>query len=59
MADYFAMDGFAAYIWPAYGLSVVALGGLIAFILIEARAAKHAAAEWSPAGPDTGAGDPQ
>jgi heme exporter protein D len=25
---YFAMGGYAAYVWPAYGLSLAVLGGL-------------------------------
>jgi heme exporter protein D len=29
MAEYFAMGGYAAYIWPAYGITVVVLIGLL------------------------------
>ena len=28
MSDFFAMGGYAAYVWPAYGISFVALGAL-------------------------------
>jgi len=28
MAEYFAMGGYGPYIWPAYALSALALGGL-------------------------------
>ncbi len=28
MSDFFAMGGYAAYIWPAYGVSAVVLAGL-------------------------------
>ena len=29
MAEFFAMGGYGAYIWPCYGLSLVVLGGVI------------------------------
>lgn len=29
MSDFFAMGGYAAYVWPAYGLSALGLGGLV------------------------------
>jgi heme exporter protein D len=28
LAPYFAMGGYAAFVWPAYGLSAITLGGL-------------------------------
>jgi heme exporter protein D len=28
LAAYFAMGGYAAFVWPAYGLSAITLGGL-------------------------------
>ncbi len=28
MSDYFAMGGYAAFVWPAYGLSAVVMLGL-------------------------------
>lgn len=30
IADYFAMGGYAAYVWPAYGLAIGVLGVLSA-----------------------------
>ncbi len=33
MSDILAMGGYAAYVWPAYGVSVVLLGGAIAVTL--------------------------
>ena len=29
MSAFFAMGGYAAFVWPAYGVSVVVLGGAI------------------------------
>ena len=29
MTGFFAMGGYAAFIWPAYGISAVALAGMI------------------------------
>jgi heme exporter protein D len=31
MSDFFAMGGYAVYIWPAYAASLVGLGGAIIF----------------------------
>ncbi len=28
MSDFFAMGGYAAYVWPAYGLAAVILAGV-------------------------------
>jgi len=39
MAHFFAMGGYAAYIWPAYGVSFVGLGAAIVLIW---RAYRHA-----------------
>ncbi|HXI87663.1 MAG TPA: heme exporter protein CcmD [Parvularculaceae bacterium] len=32
MQQFFAMGGYAAFVWPAYGLSVIGLVGLALFI---------------------------
>ncbi|MBI1366409.1 MAG: heme exporter protein CcmD [Alphaproteobacteria bacterium] len=32
MEQFFNMGGYAAFVWPAYGLSAIALAGLAAFI---------------------------
>ena len=37
MSDFFAMGGYAAYVWPAWGLSVLALGGLVLAAILERR----------------------
>ncbi|MEM6538462.1 MAG: heme exporter protein CcmD [Pseudomonadota bacterium] len=37
MGEFFSMGGYAAFVWPAYGISTVALGGL-AFFLARRRA---------------------
>ncbi|WP_448203604.1 heme exporter protein CcmD [Azospirillum sp. sgz302134] len=29
MADFFAMGGYAAYVWPAYGLAALVMVGLL------------------------------
>ena len=39
MSDFLAMGGYAAYVWPAYGISFVALGALA---LVSWRAMKRA-----------------
>ncbi len=31
--QFLAMGGYAAYVWPAYGLTVIVLGGLLAWSL--------------------------
>jgi len=33
MSGFLAMGGYAAYVWPAYGVTVVLLGGAIAVTL--------------------------
>ncbi|WP_203290981.1 heme exporter protein CcmD [Maricaulis parjimensis] len=39
MSEFWTMGGYAAFIWPAWGLSVLALSGLVIFALAERRAA--------------------
>ncbi len=34
---YFAMGGYAVYVWPAYGVSVAVLGGLALHCLLRYR----------------------
>ena len=38
MAEYFAMGGYAAYVWPAYGITVLVLVGMLAATLRGLRA---------------------
>ena len=33
MSDLFALGDYAAFVWPAYGVTVLGLGGVIAFTL--------------------------
>lgn len=40
MSEFFAMGGHAAFIWPAWGLSVLALAGLAGFAVLERRRAQ-------------------
>ncbi len=39
MSEFWGMGGYAAFIWPAWGLSVLALSALVVFALAERRAA--------------------
>ena len=39
MSEFLAMGGYAAFVWPAWGLSVLALAGLVVFALAERRVA--------------------
>jgi heme exporter protein D len=38
MSDFLAMGGYAAFVWPAYGVALVALGGLLVQSLRQYRA---------------------
>ena len=42
MDSFFAMGGYAAYVWPAYGLSFI---GLLAAAVLTIRAYRRAQAE--------------
>jgi heme exporter protein D len=39
MSDFFAMGGYAAYVWPAYAVAVIILGGLTLNAVLRYRAA--------------------
>jgi heme exporter protein D len=41
MSDFFAMGGYAAYVWPAYAAAVVILGGLTINAVLRYRAAER------------------
>lgn len=41
MTGFFAMGGYAAFIWPAYGISAVALVGMIWQCIAAWRAARR------------------
>jgi heme exporter protein D len=51
MQDYLAMGGYAAFIWPAYGLTVLALIGILWSSLATLRAAERRAARFEAARP--------
>jgi heme exporter protein D len=38
MSDFLAMGGYAAFVWPAYGIALLALGGLLVQSLRQYRA---------------------
>ena len=40
MNEFFAMGGYGAFIWPAYGVSALAIGGAIIWTLVSWRRAK-------------------
>lgn len=42
MAEFFAMGGYAAFLWPAYGLAVLAL---IVNVVVARRALENARAQ--------------
>lgn len=44
MLDYLAMGGYAAYVWPAYGLAALVIGGLLWTSLRGMRARERALA---------------
>jgi heme exporter protein D len=41
MATFFAMGGFARFVWPAYGVAVVVLVGLLVHSLASYRRARR------------------
>jgi heme exporter protein D len=51
MQGYLAMGGYAAFIWPAYGLTVLALIGILWSSLATLRSAERRAAHFEAARP--------
>ncbi|MCY4229380.1 MAG: heme exporter protein CcmD [Alphaproteobacteria bacterium] len=41
LAEFFHMGGYAAYVWPAYGATVVLLGGLLVDSVLRLRRAER------------------
>jgi heme exporter protein D len=39
MSDFFAMSGYAAFVWPAYGVSALGLGSATALVWLAYRRA--------------------
>ena len=44
LSRYLAMGGYAAYVWPAYGIAITVLGGLAAQSWNRYRASRRALA---------------
>ncbi len=42
MAQFLAMGGYARFVWPAYGIAVIVLAGLLAHSVIGYRRARRA-----------------
>jgi len=55
MAEYLAMGGYAAFVWPSYGVAILALAGILATSLRALRAAERRAALLDAANPRRGA----
>jgi heme exporter protein D len=53
MAQFFAMGGYAAFVWPAYALSVIVLAGLAAWTLWANRRARNLLHRMETQGKDT------
>ena len=56
MSDYFAMGGYAAFIWPSYGVAVVLLIVLFLLSARRLRAAERAVGENDSPDADTPSG---
>lgn len=39
MSDFFAMDGYAAFVWASYALTLIGVGGLVVWTVRARRAA--------------------
>lgn len=48
LASYFAMGGYAAFVWPAYGVAAAVLGGLALHSWRRYRASQHALRKVEP-----------
>ena len=49
-ANFFAMGGYGAYVWPAYGLTVLAFAGMLGWTVIALRARRREEQSLSAAG---------
>jgi heme exporter protein D len=45
ITEFFAMGGYAGYVWPAYGLTALVLGGVLFASVLGARRAARRLAE--------------
>jgi heme exporter protein D len=50
MAEYLAMGGYAAFVWPAYAISAIAIGAAIVLTLSAYRRAKSMLAQLDDGG---------
>ncbi len=50
-ADIFAMGGYAAFVWPAYAIAFLVIGGLIVHCIASLRAHAREAEEAEAASP--------
>ena len=48
MAGFWAMGGYAAYVWPAFGFTVIVMAGLFAQSWRAARVAERELADFAP-----------
>lgn len=51
ISAFFHMGGYAAFVWPAYAIAVIVLGGLVAASLRQFRAREREAAAMEAANP--------
>ena len=42
MSDFLAMGGYAAFVWPTWAVSALAIGGLVIHAMLERKAAQDA-----------------
>jgi heme exporter protein D len=52
MAEFFAMGGYGAFVWPAFGLSAIVLVALLVTSVRSLRASEQALAEIDRTGAD-------
>lgn len=57
LADFLAMGGYAMWVWPAYGLATLVLGGLVVVSLRTMRRRERALRALDGAGDRRRAGD--
>jgi heme exporter protein D len=48
LAEFFAMGGFAEFVWPAYGIAALALIGILTVSLHQLRQARAALRQLDP-----------
>lgn len=58
MSQFFAMGGYAAFVWPAYGVTTLVLLGLLLGAVLRLRRNRKRVAELEAARPDVAARQP-